>query len=107
MQINSFVIGEDPGKNRVSIFVNDKEIRLPHKSWLCLQKLAAARKTGENEGWLHRLDIEDGDNQYSYFYLHRLHKQLLEHIRGADALIVSDRTGKYRLEIDPSIIEIL
>jgi len=105
MQIDSFVIGEDPGKGRVPIFVNDKEIRLPHKSWLYLQKLAVARKNVEGDGFIHRLDIEAGDNQYSY--LHRLHKQLLEHIRGAGALIVSDRTGRYRLEIDPSIIEIL
>ncbi|PJA28622.1 MAG: hypothetical protein CO189_04290 [candidate division Zixibacteria bacterium CG_4_9_14_3_um_filter_46_8] len=92
---------QDRGKIRISI--NGSPTLITFKSYLYLRRLAEALKNGK-EGWIHRLDLEDGDNQWSY--LHRLKKELKEFLPAGAEIIENDRHGCYRLRALPEGIQI-
>ena len=97
-------------KDRFLVKVNGKNITLPAKSFKYLFKLAWA-KFKKEDGWLHKLDLEEGDNQAKYLY--RLKKQLCEclkmhsHIlRNADgSWMENNRVGSYRLIVPKNKIQ--
>jgi helicase len=97
-------------KDRFLVEVNGKNITLPAKSFKYLFKLTWA-KFKKEDGWLHKLDLEEGDNQAKYLY--RLKKQLCEclkmhsHIlRNADgSWMENNRVGSYRLIVPKNKIQ--
>ncbi|MCP4631887.1 MAG: DEAD/DEAH box helicase [candidate division Zixibacteria bacterium] len=102
--IKNLKIGSDNGKGRIRISINGYHGMLTYKSYLYLKRLADALVTNENEGWLHRLDLEDGDNQWSY--LHRLRRELKSLIPDDVEVIENNRNGFYRLNAIPEGITV-
>jgi hypothetical protein len=102
--IKDLKIGSDMGKGRIRVSVNGNHGMLTYKSYLYLKRLADALVNNENEGWLHRLDLEDGDNQWSY--LHRLRKELKGMVPEDVEVIENNRNGFYRLNAIPEGISI-
>ncbi|MCJ7459343.1 MAG: DEAD/DEAH box helicase [candidate division Zixibacteria bacterium] len=80
-------------KGRYTVFIDNRKIFLSHKSFKYLFKLiwATFKKEG---GWIHKLDLEEGENQGKYIY--RLKKELSLSDR---KLIENNRIGCYRLNL--------
>ncbi|KPL00296.1 MAG: hypothetical protein AMJ90_08450 [candidate division Zixibacteria bacterium SM23_73_2] len=89
-------------KGRFLIILNGKEIYLPAKSFSYLFKLAWAKKKTE-DGWMHKMDLEPGENQAKYLY--RLKNQIKSSGEFTQELIENNRTGSYRLDIPPEKIK--
>ncbi|MDP3024491.1 MAG: DEAD/DEAH box helicase [candidate division Zixibacteria bacterium] len=87
-------------KGRYTIFIDNRKIFLSHKSFKYLFKLAWAAFKKEG-GWIHKLDLEEGENQGKYIY--RLKKELSL----ADGkLIENNRIGCYRLNLKKEKIQV-
>jgi len=98
--IESIEIDATPKKSKYLIKINEIPIFLTNKSFIYFTLLANAR--GKNEGWIHKQDIELGDNQPRYLY--RM-KEEISKIIGKDwKVIENDKNGYYRLDINPNII---
>jgi len=91
-----------PIKDKFLIFLEGKRISLPAKSFAYLLKLAWAVFTKDG-GWLHKLDLEPGDNQAKYIY--RLKKELSIFSENWKYHIENNRLGCYRLTIPKNRIE--
>jgi helicase len=100
--IPQLLIDGTPIKDKFLIFLSGKRVSLSGKSFSYLFKLAWAvfKKDG---GWLHKLDLEEGDNQAKYIY--RLRKELNAISEESKALILNNRLGSYRLNIPKDKIE--
>ena len=87
-------------KGKYAIILDDRKILLSHKSFKYLFKLAWAvfKKEG---GWIHKLDLEEGENQGKYIY--RLKKELS---LTDGKLIENNRIGCYRLNLKKEKIQI-
>ncbi len=100
--IPRLLIDGTPIKDKFLICVDGKRISLPAKSFSYLLKLAWAilEKDG---GWLHKLDLESGDNQAKYIY--RLRKELSNSSEDWKDHIENNRLGFYRLTVPKDRIE--
>ncbi len=80
-------------KNRWKVVVNQTTFALSYQSFKYLLKLIGA-VYAKPEGWLHKLDLDDGDNQAKYIY--RLRKELK---LKAGQVIENNGAGSYRLNL--------
>ncbi|HVP36522.1 MAG TPA: helicase-related protein, partial [Terriglobales bacterium] len=87
-------------KGKYVIFMNKIKILLSHKSFKYLFKLAWAAFNREG-GWIHKLDLEEGENQGKYIY--RLKKELS---LTDGKLIENNRIGSYRLNLNKDKIQL-
>jgi len=87
-------------KGKYTIILDDRKILLSHKSFKYLFKLAWAVFKKE-VGWIHKLDLEEGENQGKYIY--RLKKELS---LSDGKLIENNRIGCYRLNLKKEKIQI-
>jgi helicase len=92
----TLVIDGTPVKDKFMVLLNGKKIILPAKSFKYLVKLAWAAFKNE-DGWIHKNDLEPGDNQTRYLY--RLRKQLQPALGAGQSIIENNRLGSYRLSI--------
>ena len=92
----SLVIDGTPVKDKFLILMNGKKTILPAKSFKYLVKLTWAAFKNEN-GWIHKEDLEPGDNQTRYLY--RLRKQLQPALGPGQSIMENNRLGSYRLSI--------
>lgn len=99
----SLVIDGAPVKDKFLVWINGTRVTLPAKSFKYLVKLARAVWTGP-DGWIHKNDLEPGDNQTRY--LHRLKKQMTPYLEPNQTLIENNRLGCYRLGLPKSEIKI-
>ncbi|MBD3232299.1 MAG: DEAD/DEAH box helicase [candidate division Zixibacteria bacterium] len=88
----------DNGQGKSRVEINGKHILITFKSYQYLTRLAESLIKTE-DGWIHRLDLEDGDNQWSY--LHRLRKEIESVISPSASIIENDRQGNYKLNASP------
>ncbi len=97
---NELVLDGSLIKGKYAIILDDRKILLSHKSFKYLFKLAWAvfKKEG---GWIHKLDLEEGENQGKYIY--RLKKELS---LTDGKLIENNRIGCYRLNLKKEKIQI-
>ncbi len=91
-----------PVRDRFLILLDGQRITLSAKSFGYLVKLAWATFAKEG-GWLHKLDLESGDNQAKYIY--RLKRELSPFLNKEKILIQNNRLGFYRLNIPKGKIE--
>ena len=96
------ILDGTPIKDRFLIFLDGQRVSLAAKSFSYLFKLAWAVFQKE-EGWIHKLDLETGDNQPKYIY--RLKKELGRLAEADRELIQNNRLGFYRLSIPKGKIE--
>jgi helicase len=87
-------------KGKYTVILNGRRLLLSHKSFRYLFKLVWAVFKKE-DGWIHKLDLEDGDNQGKYIY--RLKKELSP---SEMALIENNRIGSYRLNLKKDKIDL-
>lgn len=87
-------------KNRWKVELNQIMFALSHQSFKYLLKLVGAVYT-KPEGWIHKLDLEEGDNQAKYIY--RLRKELK--LKVGD-LIENNGAGSYRLNLKKEEIKV-
>ena len=87
-------------KGKYTVILNGRRLLLSHKSFRYLFKLVWAVFKKE-DGWIHKLDLEDGDNQGKYIY--RLKKELSP---SEMALIENNRIGSYRLNLKKDKIQL-
>jgi hypothetical protein len=92
----TLVIDGTPVKDKFMVLLNGKKTILPAKSFKYLVKLAWAALKKE-DGWIHKEDLEPGDNQTKYMY--RLRKQLQPALGAGQSIIENNRLGSYRLSI--------
>ncbi len=97
------VIDGTPIKDKFLIWINGKKVALPAKSFKYLVKLAWAAFKNK-EGWIHKNDLEPGENQTRY--LHRLRKQITPYLEPNQTLMENNRLGCYRLSIPVAGIKI-
>jgi hypothetical protein len=97
------VIDGTPIKDKFLIWINGKKVALPAKSFKYLVKLAWAVFKNK-EGWIHKNDLEPGENQTRY--LHRLKKQITPYLEPNQTLMENNRLGCYRLSIPVAGIKI-
>lgn len=97
---NGLVLDGSLVQGKYAIILDDRKILLSHKSFKYLFKLAWAvfKKEG---GWIHKLDLEEGENQGKYIY--RLKKELS---LTDGKLIENNRIGSYRLNLKKEKIQI-
>lgn len=76
---------------------------LSMKSFSYLFKLSWARLRKEH-GWIHKDNIEGGDNQARYIY--RMKNEIIDGSLLQWKVFESNRNGSYRLNIDPGAISI-
>ncbi len=89
---------QDSGRGKYRVEINGKHALITFKSYQYLKRLAESLvKT--KDGWIHRLDLEDGDNQWSY--LHRLRKEIEDILSPSANIVENDRQGNYRLNATP------
>jgi hypothetical protein len=95
--VTLFIDGKSSGV-RLSVEFDGRRVWLRMKSFKYLLALAAARHATV-DGWIHKTDIEPGDNQIRYVY--QLRRELTRAgVRGATQnLIENDRLGRYRLMV--------
>jgi helicase len=97
-------------RDRFSVLLDGKSLDLPAKSFKYLFKLAWA-KFKKEDGWLHKFDLEQGDNQAKYLYrlkrqmgeCLKMHSHILRNTRGS--FIENNRVGSYRLNVPKNKIE--
>jgi len=87
-------------KGKYTVIINSRRLLLSHKSFRYLFKLAWAVFKKE-DGWIHKLDLEEGDNQGKYIY--RLKKELSP---SETSLIENNRIGSYRLNLKKEKIQL-
>jgi helicase len=92
----SLVIDGSPVKDKFLVLVNGRKVILPAKSFKYLVKLTWAAFKNE-DGWIHKNDLEPGDNQTRYVY--RLRKQIKPSLEPGQSVIENNRLGSYRLSI--------
>jgi len=92
----TLVIDGTPVKDKFLVLLNGKRVILPAKSFKYLVKLAWAAFKKE-DGWIHKEDLEPGDNQTRYVY--RLRKQLRSALGSGQSIMENNRLGSYRLSI--------
>jgi len=80
-------------KNRWKVVLNQTVSALSYCSFKYLLKLIQAVHT-KPEGWIHKLDLEEGDNQAKYIY--RLRKELS---LKAGEMLENNGAGSYRLNL--------
>lgn len=97
---NGLVLDGSLVKGKYVIILDDRKILLSHKSFKYLFKLAWADFKKEG-GWIHKLDLEEGENQGKYIY--RLKKELS---LSDGKLIENNRIGCYRLTLKKEKIQI-
>jgi helicase len=87
-------------KGKYAVLIDKKKLLLSHKSFKYLFKLACSvfKKEG---GWIHKLDLEEGENQGKYIY--RLKKELS---LSDGKLIENNRIGYYRLNLKKEKIQL-
>ncbi|MBD3168896.1 MAG: DEAD/DEAH box helicase [candidate division Zixibacteria bacterium] len=94
---------EEKNKGNIKVVINGIPAVITYKSYHYLKRLATALLNGERHGWVHRLDLDDGDNQWSYLY--RLRKEVKKVLPESGEIIENDRQGNYRLLAQPEGIE--
>jgi len=99
----SLVIDGTPVKDKFLVLVNGRKANLPAKSFKYLLKLAWAAFKNEG-GWIHRNDLEPGENQTRY--LHRLKKQIKPNLEPGQSFIENNRLGCYRMNVTKDKIRI-
>jgi helicase len=92
----SLVIDGSPLRDKFLVLVNGKKTVLPAKSFKYLVKLTWAAFKNE-DGWIHKNDLEPGDNQTRYLY--RLRKELQPALGPGQYIMENNRLGSYRLTI--------
>ncbi len=91
--VNRLILDGSLLKGKYTVIIDGKRTLLSYKSFKYLFKLAWAvfKKEG---GWIHKLDLEEGENQGKYIY--RLKKELSG---SGELLIENNRVGCYRLNL--------
>ena len=97
------IIDGTPIKDKFLVWINGKKVTLPAKSFKYLVKLAWAAFKNK-EGWIHKNDLEPGENQTRY--LHRLRKQITPYLEPNQTLMENNRLGCYRLSVSVAGIKI-
>jgi hypothetical protein len=97
---NGLVLDGSLVQGKYAIILDDRKILLSHKSFKYLCKLAWAVFNKEG-GWIHKLDLEEGENQGKYIY--RLKKELS---LSNGKLIENNRIGCYRLNLKKEKIQL-
>ncbi len=92
--ISTLILYPEVERGKMRININGTPTLITYKSFHYLKVLAKALTNG-GDGWVHRLDLEDGDNQWSY--LHRLRTELKPCLPKGVDIIENDRHGYYRL----------
>ncbi|MDH4222192.1 MAG: helicase-related protein, partial [candidate division Zixibacteria bacterium] len=87
-------------KGKYTVIINGRRILLSCKSFKYLFKLVWAIYNKEG-GWIHKLDLEEGENQGKYIY--RLKKELSD---SEKLLIENNRVGCYRLNLKKEQIQL-
>lgn len=99
MTITSLIIDGTPKDSTAScrflIWINGEKIWLTCKAFSYLAKLAVARRIGE--GWLHKTEIEPGENHGRYMY--RMKKETGNLIE-----VQTNWHGSYMIDVDPRCI---
>jgi len=90
-------------KERFLIRINGFPVRLTGKSFKYFTRLAWSRLHSES-GWVYKEDLESGFNQARYLY--RMKNEIAAAFTSSWAVIENNRLGYYRLDIDPSRIDI-
>ena len=90
------MIDGTPVKDKFLVLVNGRKTVLPAKSFKYLVKLTWAAFKNE-DGWIHKNDLEPGDNQTRYLY--RLRKQLRPALGPERSIMENNQLGSYRLSI--------
>jgi hypothetical protein len=88
---------------RYLVRINGFPVRLTGKSFKYFTKLAWSRLKGES-GWIYKEDIEIGFNQARYLY--RMKNEVNAFLNFAWPMIENNRLGYYRLNVDPSRIQV-
>ena len=89
--------------DRVPIRYADEEIDLTPKSFSYLFKLSAWRLL-RPDGWVNKDEIEPGFNQAKNIY--RVKQELKRFATGLEKLIENDKSGSYRINLQPEQIRI-
>lgn len=91
-------------KYRHLITVSGVDIWLTFMDFAYITKLANRRQSEIADGWLHKLDLQFGCNQYKYLY--HLRTALAESSVDTYNFIERDGKGCFRLTIRPKLIKI-
>jgi helicase len=97
---SKFILDGSLVKGKYTVILNGRRLLISHKSFRYLFKLAWAVFKKE-DGWLHKLDLEEGDNQGKYIY--RLKRELPH---SEKSLIENNRVGSYRLNLKKDKIDL-
>jgi len=84
---------------KYTVIISGRRFLLTHKSFKYLFKLAWSAFKKE-DGWIHKLDLEEGENQGKYIY--RLKKELSN---SGKTFIENNRIGSYRLNLEKGQIQ--
>ena len=90
-------------RERFLVRINGFPVPLTGKSFKYFVKLAWSRLTDES-GWMYKEDIEVGFNQARYLY--RMKNEIAAGYDAGWPIIENNRLGYYRLQVDPSRIQI-
>lgn len=100
---HSIVIDGTPVRERFTVRINGRPVNLTGKSFKYLVRLAWSRLIRDN-GWLYKEDLERGFNQARYLY--RLRQEIGRDFFPDWPLYENNRSGYYRLAIDPEAIQV-
>ncbi len=90
-------------RDRLTVRFLGRELPLTLKSFKYLAKLACAKYlNGQNNGWLHKDELEPGFNQARYIY--NLKKEL--GLSKDQGILENNRSGYYRLNLTPEEIRL-
>ncbi len=103
LEPDSVVIDGTFERERYLVKINGFPVRLTGKSFKYFAKLAWSR-VNRDSGWIYKEDIEIGFNQARYLY--RMKGELTDGLNISWPIIENNRLGYYRLNVDPSRIDI-
>jgi replicative superfamily II helicase len=103
LEPESVIIDGTFERERYLVKINGFPVRLTGKSFKYFAKLAWSR-VNRDSGWIYKEDIEVGFNQARYLY--RMKGELADGLNISWPIIENNRLGYYRLNVDPSRIDI-
>jgi hypothetical protein len=99
--MTTLVITAERKSQKWIVIADGASIGLRYRSWQYLALLSAMRKGGYSGGWVHRFDLEPGnDNQGRNIW--RLVKEF--EVAGYPIVIENDKCGCYRIALSPDQI---
>ncbi|MDH3890797.1 MAG: DEAD/DEAH box helicase [candidate division Zixibacteria bacterium] len=90
-------------RERYLVKIDGFPVRLTGKSFKYFAKLAWSRLHSES-GWIYKEDLEIGFNQARYLY--RMKSEISDSLRCDWPVIENNRLGYYRLNVDPSQVQL-